>query len=229
MIRMRAAVLYMSFALSCALAAMRAGAQAPAADSELADAALYVEVFTNGFPQNLIVEVQRRGGRFYVAAEDFDALGLTRDDLAGGPDGRIALDDVPGLAYRYLPLEQRLDLTVVDPRLTPQLLGYAPESMLEPSTGAGLVLNYALNLQSQTVGAAGDSPRTSPLIRPVMRGRFRYGGRRCKRCRGEEPTAVVGRDLRVLTSGAVRESRLRDRRVRRTRIAALRQLLVCCC
>ena len=207
MIRMRAAAFYVSFALSCALAAGRAAAQPPAAESELADATLYLEVFTNGLSQNLIMDVQRRGGRFYVATEDFDALGLTRDDLAGGPDGRIALDDVPGLAYDYLPLEQRLDLTVVDARMTPQLLGYAPDSMLEPSSGAGVVLNYALTLQSQTVGAAEATRRVhSPLIRAGY-ARSRLPGSRAaddlSAIEAKNQTAVVDLDLRVFSQAGL--------------------------
>ncbi len=207
MIRMRAAVVYSSFALACTLAAGRAGAQTPAPASELADAALYVEVFTNGFPQNLIVEVQRRGGRFYVVAEDFDALGLTRGDLVAGPDGRLALDDVPGLTYRYLALEQRLDLTVVDTRLTPQLLGYAPESMLEPSSGAGLVLNYALTLQSQTVGTAEATRRVhSPLIRAGY-ARSRLPGSRAaddlSAAEAKNQTAVLDLDLRAFSQAGL--------------------------
>jgi outer membrane usher protein len=110
---------------------------------------LYLELFVNDVDQQLIVELERRGERLYIALDELAAAGVLIDDLAASADRRIALDELTDARYSYEPLEQRLDLQLPAARLTPNLLGYVMPSVTMARSDMGLVLNYAMNVQSE--------------------------------------------------------------------------------
>lgn len=109
---------------------------------------LYLEVFLNGFDRGLIVQVDREGDRLYVSADDLDAAGL-RVDYLQTHAGRIALADMPGITFRYAPLEQRLYFTAAPASLKTQFLGGAVEATTPPHSDLGVVFDYSLYAQSE--------------------------------------------------------------------------------
>jgi outer membrane usher protein len=134
-----------------AVAALIGGAVAAPADAADPPEKLYLELYVNGVDQELIVELEPRGERLYIALDELEAAGILVDDLAAPADRRIALDGIPGASHRYSPLEQRLDLQLPPSRLTPDLLGYTMASTTVARSDKGLVLNYAVNVQSEPI------------------------------------------------------------------------------
>jgi len=126
---------------------------------------LYVELYINGVDQLLIVNVERRDDRFYTTPDELAAAGLRVDDLAVAADGTVDIDAIPEVSYRYLPLEQRLELVVPPARREPDRLGYNTPSTTMPRSNKGLVLNYAINIQSEPLAV---EQRTSRQLVPFI-------------------------------------------------------------
>ncbi|MBB6096291.1 outer membrane usher protein [Povalibacter uvarum] len=133
-----------------AIASVPASTLAQSGAAALATETLYLQVFVNGFDKQLIVRVDREGDTLYISGDDLDAIGIPPDALSAGVGG-IALRNVPGLTYRYRALEQRLDLTIDPGKLRAQLLGSSAHETVEPSSDYGLALDYAIQVQDETI------------------------------------------------------------------------------
>src|SRR5262249_50621631 len=81
---------------------------------------------------------------------------------------RLRLGTISGLRYRYDSAAQTLEIDAADSRLVPQLLGYVASSETEPSSNVGVVLNYALSLQSENTNPA--AYETRPLAPQIASG-----------------------------------------------------------
>ena len=113
--------------------------------------ALYLALFVNGRDQDLIIHVDRVGKTFYITADELSEAGIRIDNLLLGPDRRIALDAIPDLRFVYRPTDQRIDFNLPDAQLKPESLGYQRAVPPRPTSGTGLVFNYAANLQGLRV------------------------------------------------------------------------------
>lgn len=104
---------------------------------------LYLEVFHGERASGLIVPVRLSGGRLWVSRADLRAVGVVvPSGVDGGADSLVALDALPGLAYRYEPATQRLVLQI-PPALRPvQHLGYEPPGAVEVRRDPGWLLGY---------------------------------------------------------------------------------------
>ena len=109
---------------------------------------LYLQAFVNGVDQDVIVRVERSANDFQLQADDLLALGLKKEILPDAAHGQIAISAIKGVRADYSALEQRLDLEIPADLLRPQLLGASQEPEQEPASGTGLVLDYAVHLQS---------------------------------------------------------------------------------
>lgn len=143
----------LALVLLCGVAIdLMAGAHAwsqplPGADDE-AVTAFYLQAAVNGVEKDLIVRVDRRAGVLYMAADELAELGIRIDDLPFDAGQQIALDAVPGLGYDYDAAAQRIVLHVPEGLLRPQRLGAEPAPLPPVQSGTGLVVNYAINLQT---------------------------------------------------------------------------------
>ena len=128
---------------------------------------LYLEVFVNGRPMNLITRFTDLGGGMLSAdAEELRNSGVLPD--AAAVRGEVRLDQIPGLGWRLIEAEQTIRLVVPDALLAPHVLSAAPDADLPPAEedaapavdhGSGLVLNYGLNLETWR-GAEGATDHT---------------------------------------------------------------------
>ncbi|GAB3382055.1 fimbria/pilus outer membrane usher protein [Lysobacter fragariae] len=107
------------------------------------DQPLYLEVYFDERPRGQLVQVRLRDGRLHATVDELKSIGIVVDPALASPaDGLVALDAVPGLAYRYDVPAQRLIFTLA-PTLRPnQALGYRAPQPVEASRGTGLLLNY---------------------------------------------------------------------------------------
>ena len=119
---------------------------ATAAGSE----ALYLQAFVNGIDREVIVHAERVGRELYVSADDLVELGLDREQLPASPHG-VPLGQIHGLRVRYDAQQQLLDLTVPDSLLATQVLTHAVASKVPPHSDSGLVLDYSLNWQGNSM------------------------------------------------------------------------------
>ena len=120
------------------LIARHAAGATPATD-------LYLQAFVNGVDKDYVVHVQRDALGLRMSAADLITLGLAREALPS--DDMILLADIEGLSGEYFESEQRLDLTVPDSALAPQLLGAPSGSESAPRSDTGLVFDYSLHLR----------------------------------------------------------------------------------
>ncbi|HKE95907.1 MAG TPA: fimbria/pilus outer membrane usher protein, partial [Povalibacter sp.] len=129
---------------------------------------LFLQVFLNGIDQEVIFRVERRGDTFYVAADDLSAVGLKIDNLPLDAHRDVALNAIAGVKYNYDEQQQRLDLTVPDPLRHPQLLGFGAPAATAAHSDLGVVLDYAMHVQSKQVSLAqrldAGQRRYAPLI-----------------------------------------------------------------
>ena len=129
------------------------------------DEVLYLQAFVNGVDQDVIVRVERSAGDFLLQADDLLVLGLKSEILPAASEGRVALSGLAGVQAIYSPLEQRLDLEIPMALLRPQLLGSVHESDEAPRSDTGLVLDYALHLQSdRTTLAEAEGRSFAPTV-----------------------------------------------------------------
>ena len=119
---------------------------------------LYLEVFHGDRPIGRIARVRLCDGRLSATRGELRAMGLALPaGVSEDPGGRIPLEALPGLAYRYEPATQRLILQV-PPALRPfQHLGYEPPRAVEVRRDQGWLLGYDL------YGRARDDDRTLAL------------------------------------------------------------------
>ncbi len=122
---------------------------------------LYLDVTINGQPTQMVVAFYQKDGRLYTDLEDLSQLGLeTRNlrNLAGlksirvdraqsGATRLIALDQVPGLQYRYDASRQAIALTAGEQLVAPTHIGGRGSSAVPAAADTGLVLNYDAFLQ----------------------------------------------------------------------------------
>jgi outer membrane usher protein len=104
---------------------------------------LYLEAYRGERPLGQLARVQLRQGRLHAMPDDLRRLGVVIDPGWPTDDtGMLALDDVPGLAYRYDVEGQRLILEVA-PELRPnQALGYRMPVAVTATRSPGVLLNY---------------------------------------------------------------------------------------
>lgn len=152
---------------------------AAVAQGHLGERDLYLEVFVNGEPSDLVGHFrQAADGTFTVEPEELREVGIRPADEARGPGGRIRLDRLPDVRFAYDEAAQTLafetggggrSARVVDAGATG-----GREASIEPETGAGALLNYSL-LAATATGAfdriwAVDG--VSALLEPRLYGPF---------------------------------------------------------
>lgn len=129
---------------------------------------LYLEVFVNGEPRNIISRFTDLGDGVLTA----DAQDLRKSGVLPGEDlsGEVRLDQIPGLGWRLITAEQTIRLIVPETGLAPHEVDARQEpgagDELQPDGGTeapgidqglGVVLNYGLSVShwSDTGGATG--------------------------------------------------------------------------
>lgn len=152
--------------LALALCALLAGPLS-AQQTEETGRDLYLEVFVNGRPMNLITRFTDLGGGALSAdADELRNSGVLPD--AAAVRGEVRLDQIPGLGWRLVEPEQTIRFVVPDALLAPHVLSAAPDAAPEEEEeaaappvdhGYGLVLNYGLNLDAWR-GAQGLADRS---------------------------------------------------------------------
>ncbi|QIL89285.1 fimbria/pilus outer membrane usher protein [Microbulbifer sp. SH-1] len=101
---------------------------------------LYLEAFYGETTTRLIVHAQLRDNRLFVIAGDLQEIGLQLPEE--DPTGWIALDSLPGLAYRYDVPTQSLVLHAPPSLRQGQHLGYRPPPPVEVRRDHGLLFSY---------------------------------------------------------------------------------------
>jgi outer membrane usher protein len=130
----------------------RAGGLPPAPTSlaDVGNARLFLELVVNQVNTGRVVEVEQRGGRFFLPLADLHAVGLA---LPSVQTPNVALDSLTGLHADYDSQNQRLLLDVPPQWLPGQQIG---NSQLYPRTPAqssfGALLNYDLYLNDTDQG-----------------------------------------------------------------------------
>lgn len=150
----------LALALLVVLAGPLYAQQAPPAGREL-----YLEVFVNGRPMNLITRFTDLGGGVLSAdAGELRNSGILPDGTA--TRGEVRLDSIPGLGWRLIEPEQTIRFIVPDALLAPHVLSAAADAEPLPAAeeedaapavdhGYGLVLNYGLAFDSWQGQAGG--------------------------------------------------------------------------
>ncbi len=112
--------------------------------------ALYLEVAINGTSTQKIAQFFVTDEMIYTTLSELRDLGLRTDDLKGDARGRIALGLIPGLRYKYVPQQQRIDLEATDARRVPNTLANTPAPPPVSVSGTGLVVNYEASVQTNS-------------------------------------------------------------------------------
>jgi len=106
---------------------------------------LLLEVRVNGEQTRLVARFDALEGRLYARPEVLREIGVATTSLVADPDADVALDTLPGLAYRYDEARQRLDLQLADGAREPYRVELRPTHESGPPDAAhGVVLNYDL-------------------------------------------------------------------------------------
>ncbi len=108
---------------------------------------LYLEVFINGFPANLIAEFHATPAGYAATPAELRDIGLDLDDAQGDENGLVPLDSIHGLTYAYDPQTQTIRFDLPPDLLMPQILDASKRRQATPGeahTGSGAVLNYSL-------------------------------------------------------------------------------------
>ncbi|WP_185958560.1 fimbria/pilus outer membrane usher protein [Paracoccus laeviglucosivorans] len=131
---------------------------------------LYLEVFVNGRPMNLITRFTDLGdGVLSADAQELRNSGVLPDGAA--TSGEVRLDQIPGLGWRLIEPEQTIRFIVPDELLAPHMLDGAggADGMLDEDGqpvapqvdhGYGLVLNYGLSFEGYRA-SGGEIERTN--------------------------------------------------------------------
>lgn len=166
--RQRPRVLPVHLLLS--LAALTLAAPARAEEAACADAsarALFLEVFVNGAPMNLISEFREGAdGTLCAEAGELRDSGILPDPVARS--GLVPLDALPGLDWTLDEAAQTIRFEAAPAaRAARALSARAPDPLAAeegpPSvdTGTGLVLNYLLDVETYGGGGGRDSSQSS--------------------------------------------------------------------
>jgi len=129
--------------------------------SSIAAQDLYLEVYVNGQPSNLIIRVTPTGeGGLLADAEDLREVGVSPDPLARA--GEVRLDRLPGVVARIDHTTQVLHIDASETARAPRIVSAAPapgpEERPEVDAGSGLVLNYNLTAERRSgQGVSGPS------------------------------------------------------------------------
>jgi outer membrane usher protein len=122
-----------------ALALPEADASPALADGE----SVYAEVWRGELNTGLVAHLQWRGGRLAILPTELAELGVAvPPGQATDAAGFVALDDIPGLSWRFDNAEQRLLLGVPTALRPRQALGYQHPEAVQATRGHGLLLNY---------------------------------------------------------------------------------------
>lgn len=122
---------------------------------------LQLQAFVNGVDQRLIVRVEQLAGALYLSREDLVALGLDPGELPPPTDHGIDLGQIHGLRAEYGSHEQRLDLQVPDSALATQMLSFDDPNQVAPRSDSGLVFDYSLHWQENSLTLAERVTRTT--------------------------------------------------------------------
>jgi len=145
--------------LPSAAAAQRSAA---ATAEALAGTPLYLEVSINGQPTQTVASFYPLDGKLYADLDDLRQLGLDTAGLEHLPGLRsirldrarageaqlVALEQVPGLHYRYDAARQTIELLAGAQLVRPNQIGSRSGAAVQASSDTGLVLNYDAFLQS---------------------------------------------------------------------------------
>ena len=122
---------------------------------------LYLDVSINGQPTQTVAPFYQKDGRLFADLEDLNQLGLETRNLQNLPGLKrirvnrvqsgearlIALDQVPGLQYRYDFSKQAINLIASDRLVAPNQIGSGLRHAIPAGADTGLVLNYDAFLQ----------------------------------------------------------------------------------
>ena len=91
---------------------------------EPANGAYYLAASINGLDKQLIVQLDRIDGAFYIGADELRELGVLTAGLSFDDNQRIALSAIPDLRYTYHADSQRIDFSLPADRLQAEMIGY---------------------------------------------------------------------------------------------------------
>lgn len=114
----------------------------PAADDEQR---LFLEIYHGDRPIGLIAELLLRGDRFWAMPAELAEIGFAVPAgalAAADDDGRVPLDALPGLSWRYDAAAQRLHLEIPAALRPQQALGYSAPQAVQAERPPGLQFNY---------------------------------------------------------------------------------------
>jgi outer membrane usher protein len=122
----------------------QAAASALAAAERSQGVTLYLEVIVNGDPTNKIVSFVQRNGHLLAQQSDLRALGVDIGATGHIPNDAelIDLSTLPGVRYRYLSSQQKVELTLSDAIRAPYALGRHRTSAVRADSSTGMVINY---------------------------------------------------------------------------------------
>src|SRR4249919_84490 len=104
---------------------------------------LYLEIFRDDRATGVVAELWMQGGRISATPHELQAMQVeVPAGVAVDADGRIGLDALPGLAWRYDSLAQRLYLDAPVEMRQRQELGYAPPPPVVAQRPPGWRLAY---------------------------------------------------------------------------------------
>lgn len=115
------------------------------------DQQLYLELVVNELASGRVVAVSARDGRYFVAREELQALGVSLQQAGAGDP--LALDAIPGLQSHYQQDTQSLHLRLPSAWLPHQELG--DSRLSEPvlaQTSLGALLNYDVYYSDSEAG-----------------------------------------------------------------------------
>ncbi len=115
-------------------------------DSPPANDTLLLEVVVNGYSSGKIGEFVQRHGTLYARPQQLRDLGFRVPNTRASRDGLMALNDLPGIAWKIDTANQRLLVTAIDAALVPNKVqparGDEQERRRPIESGTGLTLNY---------------------------------------------------------------------------------------
>lgn len=104
---------------------------------------LYLDIVMDGQIVRPLVRFEKVGERLSVDAADLDAIGLLLpDNVTADPNGRIALDAITGLSYRYDASLQQVALTPAAALRRANRIGYRSPAPISVNRDQGLVLDW---------------------------------------------------------------------------------------
>ncbi len=139
--------------LTLAAAAVHGGARAqpvPVAALQRAAADVYLNVSFNGQPSHRIARFEDERGRLWVRGADLRDIGIDTHALGVSDETRVALDQIPGLKYRYDAAAQDVDIDMPSRLRIPNRIdarGLAP--VAAATADQGFLINYDLYARTE--------------------------------------------------------------------------------